>query len=753
MSDQEDLERQAAEGETQAMYELGVLFWESGDVESARGWHLQAAEGGHAQAMGRLGFIEGREGNQVIGRSWLEKAAEKGDVRSMYNLGVEASEDGDRQLAREWWEKAASIGDGAAMFNLGVEYHQENPQLARDWYEKAVNHGENDALLNLGRMAQDDGNYDTARRWYERADDAGDANAKFNLGVLDGLQGRYDTMREALEEAAAAGDCGAYFTLATFEEQNGDREAALEHYQRAAEGGVVEAMFNLGNNARRSNDYVNARKWWLMGGEHGDVRSAFALGRLESGEQFTDVTEQHLPDLAAAKVALTRATELGEVGAYGLLAQIAYDEGDATSLRRYLKAGAAASQGCYSIVNAEALTKDAPKDFYLPKREDRDLVEPGMSVKLIWEDSDGNTERMWCQVLLAKKSAYTGYLDNNPVEIEITRGTVIDFGPEHIVQVGANDKATAAILSEFSDEHGVIRMPAGMPSAEFAKFAKRVSQAGSYENSLKALGDLTIEAGDVATALDWYEQAAKLGNPDAMLALGHLADAEGDIETAERWWLQASGLGDLAALFQLGLLEKREAKARGRIPRRIVKAKGVSLVASAPLDGYTFVFTGALLEMTRDKAERAVRNQGANVASRVTDDTSFVVIGENAGENSFLATMSNAFLLDEQAFLLLLTDGVEKVVPAMAEPDVLDASVNADAFVGITFVLTGKLQSMARDEVEQAIRERGGKISSAVSKSTGYVVVGSDPGSKLAKAEKLGVPILKEEAFLMLIRQ
>lgn len=70
---------------------------------------------------------------------------------------------------------------------------------------------------------------------------------------------------------------------------------------------------------------------------------------------------------------------------------------------------------------------------------------------------------------------------------------------------------------------------------------------------------------------------------------------------------------------------------------------------------------------------------------------------------------------------------------------------------GKTFVLTGTLETLSRDDGKERIRALGGDVSSSVSKKTSYVVAGSEPGSKYDKAKDLGVPILSEKAFLDMI--
>jgi DNA ligase (NAD+) len=72
---------------------------------------------------------------------------------------------------------------------------------------------------------------------------------------------------------------------------------------------------------------------------------------------------------------------------------------------------------------------------------------------------------------------------------------------------------------------------------------------------------------------------------------------------------------------------------------------------------------------------------------------------------------------------------------------------------GLTIVVTGSLVDFSRDGAKEAILARGGKASSSVSKKTDYVVVGDSPGSKADKAEQLGVPVLDEDRFRVLLDQ
>lgn len=69
-------------------------------------------------------------------------------------------------------------------------------------------------------------------------------------------------------------------------------------------------------------------------------------------------------------------------------------------------------------------------------------------------------------------------------------------------------------------------------------------------------------------------------------------------------------------------------------------------------------------------------------------------------------------------------------------------------FTGKTFVLTGALESITREEAKEKIESLGGNVSGSVSKKTSVVIVGANPGSKYDKALSLGIPIWQEKEFL-----
>jgi DNA ligase (NAD+) len=102
----------------------------------------------------------------------------------------------------------------------------------------------------------------------------------------------------------------------------------------------------------------------------------------------------------------------------------------------------------------------------------------------------------------------------------------------------------------------------------------------------------------------------------------------------------------------------------------------------------------------------------------------------------------------EQAIRRLCAAGLDMTAPVKPR-----AAAPAGPLAGKTVVVTGTLEKYKREEIEALIEQHGGKAGKSVSKKTAYVVAGADAGSKLAKAELLGVPVLSEQEFEALLAQ
>jgi len=95
--------------------------------------------------------------------------------------------------------------------------------------------------------------------------------------------------------------------------------------------------------------------------------------------------------------------------------------------------------------------------------------------------------------------------------------------------------------------------------------------------------------------------------------------------------------------------------------------------------------------------------------------------------------------------------GVDLATAGLAAPARSGGAVGSGRLSGLTIVLTGTLDGRTREEAEEAIQAGGGKVSGSVSKKTSFVIAGLNPGSKLAKAEELGVPVLDEQGLVALL--
>jgi DNA ligase (NAD+) len=137
------------------------------------------------------------------------------------------------------------------------------------------------------------------------------------------------------------------------------------------------------------------------------------------------------------------------------------------------------------------------------------------------------------------------------------------------------------------------------------------------------------------------------------------------------------------------------------------------------------------------------------------------LLAMHAGDIKKLSKMSREELLEIEGIGEKIADSVvqyfsdpenvEEIHALLAfkvKPEAVKAVTRkTHPFYGKTFVLTGALAEYTRSEASRLIKERGGKVSSSVSKQTDYVLAGEDPGSKLDKAEELGVKVISEAHF------
>jgi DNA ligase (NAD+) len=131
----------------------------------------------------------------------------------------------------------------------------------------------------------------------------------------------------------------------------------------------------------------------------------------------------------------------------------------------------------------------------------------------------------------------------------------------------------------------------------------------------------------------------------------------------------------------------------------------------------------------------------ADVAALSTLDEIGPVIAESV--HRYFSHQGGDRIVRELAALGVRTD----------EPAPQAVASTSAAFADKTFVVTGTLERFSRDQAHEEIRKRGGSVATSVSGKTSFVVVGASPGSKLAKAQKLGVPILTEEQFLAMLQE
>ena len=233
--------------------------------------------------------------------------------------------------------------------------------------------------------------------------------------------------------------------------------------------------------------------------------------------------------------------------------------------------------------------------------------------------------------------------------------------------------------------------------------------------------------------------------PQIVMRLSHFASRDAmDIDTfsekTARQLVEAGLLQEADQLYalkkeQLCELERFAEKKAENLINAIEKSKQCSLAAFIYAIGIPNIGT----KSARDLAEKYRSIDALRAAPREEltqmDDVGEIVADSVAG-----------FFEDENNLRL-----VAALLEAGVNPQPPEKAAEGGAFEGKTVVVTGTLSGMSRAEAEEAIRRAGGKAAGSVSKKTALVVAGESAGSKLTKAQSLGVPVIGEEEFLKLL--
>ncbi|MDP3948473.1 MAG: NAD-dependent DNA ligase LigA [bacterium] len=201
--------------------------------------------------------------------------------------------------------------------------------------------------------------------------------------------------------------------------------------------------------------------------------------------------------------------------------------------------------------------------------------------------------------------------------------------------------------------------------------------------------------------------------------------------------------GDIAALQQFG------EKSAGKIVKEIETKKKVAL--------NRFIFSLGILHVGEETAALLARSITENVKS----DKGILNVKDISGFMSHSTLDSLQMIPDIGPKVAESIHGWFREAKNMKLLEKLDdAGIiiksdkrygTSDKLKGKTFVITGSLESMPRDEAKEKIRQLGGDVSESVSKKTSYVVIGNEPGSKYEKAKRLGVEVIDEKKFMDMI--
>jgi DNA ligase (NAD+) len=254
-------------------------------------------------------------------------------------------------------------------------------------------------------------------------------------------------------------------------------------------------------------------------------------------------------------------------------------------------------------------------------------------------------------------------------------------------------------------------------------------------------GTELIERGPFSVCTNAFECPAQLAGRIIHFGSRQALDIEGLGGETARMLVQEGLVSQLAELYDLEPAQLEKLDGFAEISAAALVA---GIAASSPAELTRFLYGLGIPEVGVTVAQSLAAAFGTLDAIRQASEERLQEvdgIGPRMAEliRAFLDNPRNAHALDE------LLRRME-----VSEAEVVETG---DALAGLKFVLTGGLESMSRGEAKVLIESAGGKVTSAVSKATGFVIAGENPGSKLAKAEDLGIEVLDETAFLALLEE
>lgn len=252
---------------------------------------------------------------------------------------------------------------------------------------------------------------------------------------------------------------------------------------------------------------------------------------------------------------------------------------------------------------------------------------------------------------------------------------------------------------------------------------------------------LTQKEGEVALRCPNRKCPAQVAERIVHFVSRTAMDIEGLGEKQVLRFLELSHLNDVADIYSL-YLRKQELSELDRMGEQSVANILEAIEASRNRPLNRFLFALGIRHVGETGAFSLAQHFGSIERFKEATFEELLTI-DDVGPNT--AGEIIEFLQDEES-RQIMERLLEQVSP---EPMIVD--VGTGVFVGQTVVLTGKLEKMTREEAEAMVRKQGGKASNSVSKNTSLIVAGPGAGSKLAQAEKFGIPVIDEDQFLEMV--